>query len=221
MTESTAVHSAEAGAAIYNRWILSIYDVGVIRVSNRFAWRCPSPLMLDFYNRHVTANHLDVGVGTGYFPDHCRFPSATPRIALMDLNPNSLRVTAARLRRYNPSTHVANILEPIQWDAPKFDSIGLNYVLHCLPGDLPSKSAALAHLAGLLNPGGVLFGSTILGQGIQPNFLARRLIKVYNAKGIFSNTGDHLDDLNAILRQTLREVQTKVVGCVAFFEGKV
>lgn len=219
MTENA--HSAEAGAAIYNQGILSIYDVGVIRVSNRFAWRCPSPLMLDFYNQHVTANHLDVGVGTGYFLDHCRYPSPTPRIGLLDLNPNSLRVTAARLRRYKPSTYVTNVLEPIQLDVPKFDSIGLNYVLHCLPGNLPSKRGALEHLAALLNPGGVLFGTTILGQGVHPNFLAGRLMKVYNAKGIFSNYGDNLDDLDRILRQTFRESQTHVVGCVAFFEGKL
>jgi hypothetical protein len=221
MTETRADGSAEAGAAIYNRWILSIYDVGVIQLSNRFAWRCPSPLMLDFYNQHISANHLDVGVGTGYFLDRCRFPSAAPRIALLDLNPNSLNVTAGRLRRYRPSTHVGNVLEPIQLDAPKFDSIGLNYVLHCLPGTMRSKGAAFGHLVTWLNPGGVLFGTTILGQGIHPNFLARRLMKVYNAKGIFSNHHDSLDDLESILAQTFRDYWTTVVGCVAFFRGRV
>ncbi|MBZ0288704.1 MAG: class I SAM-dependent methyltransferase [Anaerolineae bacterium] len=211
--------SAEAGAAIYNKWILSVYDVGVIRLSNRLAWRCPSSRMVDFYNQHISANHLDVGVGTGYFLDHCRFPAAAPRIALLDLNPNSLSVTAERLRRYRPSTHVANVLEPIRLDGATFDSIGLNYVLHCLPGTLRSKQAALRHLAALLNPGGGVFGTTILGQGIRPNFLARRLMKLYNAKGIFSNQQDNRDDLEAILKQTFRAYSTHVVGCVAFFRG--
>jgi ubiquinone/menaquinone biosynthesis C-methylase UbiE len=220
MTETTSSGSAEAGAAIYNPWILSIYDLGVIQFSNQFAWRCPSPRILDFYNQHISANHLDVGVGTGYFLDHCHFPSAAPRIALLDLNPNSLRVTAHRLRRYSPTTHVANVLEPIQLDAPRFDSIAINYLLHCLPGTMRSKQAAFDHLTVLLNPGGVLFGTTILGQGMRPNFLARRLMKLYNAKGIFSNDQDNLDDLESNLQQSFREYSTFVVGCVAFFWGR-
>src|SRR5262245_22523218 len=99
MENQTAKGSAEAGAAIYNKPLLAIYDLGVIGLSNTLAWRCPSHLILDFYNQHISANHLDVGVGTGYFLDKCRFPSSSPRIALLDLNPNSLEATAKRLRR--------------------------------------------------------------------------------------------------------------------------
>src|SRR6266496_5358882 len=139
MNNPTSAGSAVAGAAIYNRGILSVYDLGVLKLSNQWAWRCPSPLILDFYNEHISSNHLDVGVGTGYFLDKCRFPSADPRIALLDLNPNSLHVTAERLRRYRPSTHLANVLEPLALDLPKFDSLALNYLLHCLPGNLQHK----------------------------------------------------------------------------------
>lgn len=55
----------------------------------------------------------EVGVGTAYLPDHTRFPSEQPRITLMDLNPNTLTFGARRLRRYQPRTRVANLLEPI------------------------------------------------------------------------------------------------------------
>lgn len=213
--------SAEAGAAVYSKPILAIYDVGVIGISNTLAWRCPSRLILDFYNQHITANHLDVGVGTGYFLDKCRFPSDSPRIALMDLNPNSLAETAKRLRRYQPTTHQANVLEPLELDAPKFDSIGLNYLLHCLPGTMQSKQVVFANLKPLLNDGGVVFGSTILGQGIKPNFLARWLMRLYNSKGIFGNSEDNLADLENNLKTHFREYSTKVVGCVAFFEGRL
>jgi hypothetical protein len=120
---------------------------------------------LEHYNRHVSANHLDVGVGTGYFLDHCRFPSHTPRIALMDLNRNSLDFASRRIARYKPETYIRNVLEPIAIDALRFDSIGVNYLLHCLPGTMESKSVAFDHLKALMNPGAVLFGS---------NFAARR-----------------------------------------------
>jgi ubiquinone/menaquinone biosynthesis C-methylase UbiE len=221
MPDRTETRSAESGSAIYNRQILSIYDLGVIKLSNQFAWRCPSHVILDFYNENVSDNHLDVGVGTGYFLDKCRFPSGAPRIALMDLNPNSLHKTAARLRRYRPTTYLANVMEPVQFDPPKFDSIALNYLLHCLPGNLQSKQRVFDNLKPWLSPGGAIFGSTILGQGIRPNFLAQRLQKLYNAKGIFTNGQDSLPDLEAILNRHFRDCWTKVVGCVALFKGQV
>jgi hypothetical protein len=82
--------------------------VGVIKVSNQLAWRCPAQLTLSFYNQHLSANHLEVGVGTGYYLDLCRFSSSTPRLVLLDLNPNSLSMAAQRLQRYNPSILLAN-----------------------------------------------------------------------------------------------------------------
>jgi hypothetical protein len=79
-----------ARAAFFGRPVLAIYDALVLGLSCRFVWKCPAPSLLDWYNGHVSANHLDVGVGTGYFLDRCHFPSATPRIVLADLSESSL-----------------------------------------------------------------------------------------------------------------------------------
>jgi len=76
----------------------------------------------------------------------------------------------------------------------RFDSIGLNYVLHCLPGSMDEKSIALEHLVELLNPGGVLFGDTLLSSTTR-QWPVRRLMSFYNRKGIFCNTDDDLDGL--------------------------
>jgi hypothetical protein len=124
------------------------------------------------------------------------------------------------LERYHPTVQLANVLEPVRLDAPAFDSIALNYVLHCLPGTLRSKHVVFDNLKPWLNSAGVLFGTTILGQGIYPNVLARKLMKLYNAKGIFSNREDNLTDLEAILKRSFRDYSTHVVGCVAFFSGQ-
>lgn len=210
----------EAGAAVYTQSVLSIYDWFVLGFSNRVAWRCPTPQILDFYDGHVSANHLDVGVGTGYFLDHCRFPAPAPRLALLDLNPNSLQKTAARLRRYAPTTHVADVLAPIRAEMAPFDSIGLNYLLHCLPGDLCSKGTVFARLTPFLKPGGVIFGTTILGEGVAHNPVGRALMGLYNRKGIFGNATDRLPDLNATLTAHFRSHETRIVGCVAFFVGR-
>jgi hypothetical protein len=88
----------------------------------------------------------------------------------MDLNLNALDFAARRIARYKPETYVRNVLEPIPFDAMKFDSVGINYLLHCLPGSMDSKSAAFDHLKTVMNPGAVIFG---LLQGRRHAELAR------------------------------------------------
>jgi hypothetical protein len=86
---------------------------------------------------------------------------------------------------------------------------------------MKSKSVTFANLIPLLNDGGVLFGTTILGEGKQPNFLARRLLTIYNKKGVFSNREDNLADLESSLQAHFANYSTHVVGHVAFFVGRI
>lgn len=210
-----------AGQAVYTKRVLGAYDFVVLGVSNRFLWKCPTQRLEEHYNKHVTANHLDVGVGTGYFLDCCRFPSQSPRIALMDLNQNALEFASRRIARYKPETYRRNVLEPISIDAPKFDSLGINYLLHCVPGSIESKSVVFDYFKVLMNPNAVLFGSTLLRGGVPRSWFAERLMDTYNKTGIFSNQHDNLDGLKSALRQRFREVSVEVVGCAAIFSGRV
>ncbi len=209
-----------AGQAVYTKRTLAAYDLVVIRISNRYIWQCPSTRIEALYNEHVSANHLDVGVGTGYFLDQCRFPVASPRIALMDLNADTLDFAAARVARYNPTTHCQNILAPIDAELPGFDSIGVNYLLHCLPGSIAEKAVIFDHLKPFMNPGATIFGSTILQGGVPSSWLAQRLMAFYNTKGIFSNQADQLDDLEQALRQRFTHVSIHTVGSVALFAAR-
>jgi Methyltransferase domain len=212
-------HDASRGAAVYTPATLALYDLFVLGFSSSFVWNCPSGLILDLYDQHVSSKHLDIGVGTGYFMDRCRF-RASPTIALFDLNPNSLEKAATRLRRYAPTCHVGNVLEPIDIGSSGFGSIGLNYLLHCLPGDLKSKSIVFENLRPLLKDGGTIFGSTILGRGVKHNFLALKLMRAYNARGIFSNQSDSPEDLEAGLRAHFHQCTIRIEGCVALFSAK-
>ena len=218
---NTTNDQVEAGQAVYTKQTLAVYDLVVLGISNRFIWKCPTQRLVKHYNRMVTANHLDVGVGTGYFLDRCQFPSHTPRIALMDLNSNTLEFASRRIARYNPKTYLRNVLEPINLDAEKFDSVGINYLLHCIPGTLESKSVSLDYLKALMNPDAVLFGSTILQGGVPSNWFAKRLMATYNKKGIFSNQYDNLEDLKSALNQRFKDISVEVIGCVALFSGRV
>jgi hypothetical protein len=209
-----------AGHAVYTKRTLAVYDLLVLGISNHLIWRCPAQRLLAHYNRHITANHLDVGVGTGYFLDRCRFPSATPRLALMDINKEALGYASYRTARYKPETYVRNILEPVSIDAAKFDSVSINYLLHCLPGTLESKSVAFDYLKTLMNPGAICFGSTLLQGGVARSRPAKRLMEFYNRKGIFSNGSDSVHGLQRALNERFQYVSIEIVGCAALFSGR-
>lgn len=210
----------EAGQAVYTRRTLALYDFVVLGVSNPFIWKCPTRRLEEHYARHLSANHLDVGVGTGYFLDRCRFPADAPRVALMDLNPDTLAFAAQRIARHAPKTYRRNVLEPIAFAGEGFDSVGVNYLLHCLPGSLAEKAVVFDHLKALMNPGAVIFGSTLLQGGVPRSALARGLMAAYNRKGIFSNREDDLETLQHELGQRFREVSVEVLGCAALFSGR-
>lgn len=174
--------------------------------------------MLERYERHVGRRHLDLGVGTGWYLDRCGWPVERPDITLLDLNENSLSLAARRLARYAPRTVRTNVLDPLPLGDARFDSAAANYLLHCLPGRIDSKAAKLAaNVRPYLEPGGVLFGSTILGRGATHTRIGRRLMKVYNAKGIFSNAEDDERGLERGLAAAFANVRIEVVGAVALF----
>ena len=58
----------------------------------------------------------------------------------MDLNLTCLEIAARRLARYEPERRAADVLESIANEGEPFDSIGLNYLLHCVPGSIRDKA---------------------------------------------------------------------------------
>ena len=212
-----AEERVKAGIALYSRFILSIYDFWFLGYQCRFYWRCPAYYLLELYNQHVSANHLDIGVGTGYFIDKCKFPSTGIRLALMDLSANSLRAASKRLIRYKPEVYQRNILGPFGIDALAFDSIGMMNLLHCLPGNLKTKAIVFEHVKAVMNPGAVVFGSTILYEGVKRNAQATLAMKYSNKKGFMANLNDSLEDLRESLQCSFPDISVKVIGCEALF----
>lgn len=210
----------ERAHAIYTKRNLALYDWWVLDFSNRRLWDCDTEKLVALYRAHITPNHLEVGVGTGYLLEHS-LPAETRRLALLDINPNCLDRTAKRLEAHHPEVHQENVLEPLLLRGARFDSIGLNYVLHCLPGRLEQKGArVLDHLVPHLQDDGVLFGSTILGRDLPIPFAARMAMALYNRKGIFSNREDSLGGMMEALSTRFRTFNVEVCGCVVLFWAK-
>jgi SAM-dependent methyltransferase len=214
MTQAFETHPS---VAVYTPARLALYDVFILGLSCSLVWRCPRRHFLDLYDQHVGSPHLDIGVGTGYFLDRCRFPIERPQITLLDPSAACLTKAASRLERYSPRVVNASALEPLDLGTARFASIALNGVLHCLPATPETKAAVLARLKPLLEDGGVVFGSTILGSGVEHGRLARTALARYNREGFFTNLADDLDGLERALAHNFADPQIDVRGSFALF----
>lgn len=211
----------DQGAAVYTPLILKLYDWWVLGFSNRYAWQCSTrDVLLPFFQQHVGKRHLDVGVGTGFYPAHARMP-ASSHLSLLDLNPDSLDAAQRRLKPRAVQKILHDVMEPLPPRTPHgFDAISLFYLLHCLPGTMSDKAQVFAHLKSHLAAQGVLYGATILGDEAKHNRLGRRLMALYNGKGIFGNLGDTREGLRQALSLHFADVRIREVGQVALFEAR-
>ena len=219
-------------AFVYTTLTLRLYDFFVLNVTNSFAWRCPThTTLLPFYQKHTKgySAHLEIGVGTGYYPAAATSSGAlskTQLIVLCDINPNTLAYAKSRIARagYKGS------IETLEHDAfhplspnvhGKYDSIGMYYLFHCLPGSFPQKGTdVFTNIAPALAPHGVVHGATVLGTSAGHNWFGSRLIGFYNKNGIFGNTGDTEEGLRQALGNAFEEWEVTVVGVVALFEAR-
>jgi ubiquinone/menaquinone biosynthesis C-methylase UbiE len=156
--------NTEPGASFYSPTILKLYDFGVLGLSNRFAWQCPTKtVLLPFYKKHLGLKHLDVGVGTGFYIARANL-TRSHQVSLLDLNENSLRAAAAQVKQAKVRTFMRDVMQPSSEPADTgYDSVSLFYLLHCLPGTMDDKETAIANLKRYMSKDGVLYGATILG----------------------------------------------------------
>jgi hypothetical protein len=211
--------SVISSTRVYNTSALKGYDIFVHGFCNRYAWKCPTDTLLHQYNELTSKNHLEAGVGTGFLIDKANLPSLGQRLGILDFSKQCLMYSERRLERHAPEIYQFDILKPMTIDAPKFESIGINYVLHCVPGSFTTKGIAFANLKGLLANNGVLFGSTLLGHDVERNLISRALMSFYNRTGIFNNKLDDVMSLREALSVTFERVEIEIVGCCALFKA--
>lgn len=203
------------GQREYTPLFLKIYDPLILGFFMPVVWRCPTTRLVAGYRRHLGQRHLDVGPGTGYFLERAGMPDGS-RVTLLDPNVHVLDHASRRLQRLDITTVEADVCKDLPVHGP-FDSAALNGVLHCLPGPLPRKAAAVANVAAVLAPTGVLFGASILGPSGRHTWLSRSLLKANNRRGTFNNLGDTQEGLGEILEASFERVELETVGSMAIF----
>lgn len=221
VSDMSAPETTDHGQTFYRTNRLNGYDLVTVKAANYLLWRCPPTRLVELYNQHVTDRHLDIGPGSGYYLDHCTFPSSKPEVTLVDLNPDPLTFVQQRIARYNPSTARADLLDdlPNIPNAP-FDSIALNYVLHCLPQTPGGRGDVFARIKPLLSPQGVLFGSTVVTGGAPATPLSRAFNALYQRMGAFHNQRDTVQSLHEALNQHFTSLILEIRGSVVLFSAR-
>jgi hypothetical protein len=214
---SMNTEAAERGWRDYNRPLLAVYDRFVLGFMAHVVWRCPTARLRASYRDHVAQPHVDVGPGTGYFVDRSGLPDGSP-VTLVEPNATVLDHATRRLRRLDVTSVRASVLEPLPVSGP-FRSAALSLVLHCLPGPMPEKAAAIRNLAAVLEPDGVLFGATVLGLHADQTVVSRAVLRLFNRRGAFDNLGDTEAGLREIIAASFERVEIETYGSVAVFSA--
>jgi hypothetical protein len=201
---------------------LKLYDSLVMGVLAQRVWSCAAERLVDHYRTHVTANHADIGVGTGYCLDLCGLPVSHARLALVDLQTNCLDHASRRLARFQPRCYRRDVLQPLRGiEGPAFDSVALGGVLHCLSGSAASKAAVFDNLAPIVTGGTVIFGYTLVSDGVQRRVRTRVVHSILNRARVIDNASDRVDELEAALSARFVECDVNLVGCMALFRAVV
>lgn len=207
------------GSTVYSKSSLRIYDFLVHFFSNRFIWRCPARHIIDHYSANLTSNHLEIGIGSGKLFKKSAADAEFDRLVIADVNPECLEFATSSLQEWNPETWKVNLINPAEEfeRVGQFTSIGLNYVLHCLPATMSEKLAICDRLIDkCLCDGGVLFGSTLFPNQ-NSRWLSKRLMGFYNRKGVFTNEADSSESFKEWCADRGRDYSFFAIGCVGFF----
>lgn len=203
----------------FNRVALYIYDAVVYGFVSRFLWGNSLSQLRLHYRENAGKRHLEVGVGTGVLVNNSSIDF--DQLTLMDLSAACLHKSSERLSRYKPLSIQHNVLYPcdsLRAGKP-YDSIAINYVMHCVPGDFTQKGVAFSHLSALLKEGGVLFGSTVLMHS-DASVFAKWCNRALNALGIFNNHADTVLALKQSLDAHFDQVSIQIRGASVLFVAK-
>ena len=171
----------------FNPLSLSFYDFLLFKIISPYFWGLKTASLIERHTLLCRTKHLEVGVGTGYLLD--RASPSLKQLGLLDLNHNCLQKTQRRLGHYTPTLWRKNILQTLNGVDAKFDSIAINYVMHCVAGTYDRKGIVFGNLKPLLNENGILFGATVLKtESTGP--LAKMLMALFNWLGVFNNKED-------------------------------
>ena len=140
------------------------------------------------YNKYLGRNHLEIGPGSGYFLKNKNINNLT----LIDINQDILNYSYNNLISNNYEIKIKNhniFNQELKLNS-EFDSVGLNYVLHCIPGRIENNIDSIIN--NLKNKNDyILFGSSVLNDVNLQTRLSKLELIYLNKNKVFHNTNDY------------------------------
>ncbi|KAF9887535.1 hypothetical protein FE257_010113 [Aspergillus nanangensis] len=215
--KTTVSAAGQRSTAYYETWTLDTYDLWVLGFINTFGWRCGTKKhLLPAFRASVRPNHMDIGVGTGYYLKHVDFPGS---LTLCDLSRSALEMARSRSGRDDVQLIHCDITQELPTDE-KYQSISMFYLLHCLPGPITNKTAVIHRVTSNLTTDGILAGATILGRGVKDGWVGKLWRRHVNRRGHLDNNDDDAESFISALNDNFEHVETEIVGAVLIFKAQ-
>ena len=195
---------------------IKIYDFVVNDLNCKYAWRCHKNNIFKNYQNNLKNNHLEIGPGSGYFLNPKFHQKKIDNLFLMDINQPILKASKENLDKYysNIQTVNHNIFEK-SLNSLQIDSIGINYVLHCVPGSLDNK---LEKLYLNLPKNTNIFGATVISDIDKQTPLSKLELKLLNHKGVFNNKLDFSNNFIDFVERNRLPYSYQIIGNVLIFQ---
>ena len=193
-----------------NNLIFNNYDYFVNNINCKYVWKCDQRYIKKLYANNITNKHLEIGPGTGYFIKKYQFNN----LHLVDINQDILNNSEKNLYNncQNIKIHNQNIFENNNKINEDITSIGMSYVLHCVPNNL---DISLDNLVDNIKTNNqiTIFGSTVIPN--KKDIVAMTEIYTLNTFGIFNNINHNKEQLEYIIDKYNGNI--KHVGNVLLF----
>ena len=197
------------------------YDRYVNEINCEKVWKCSQKHIIDNYRKNIDEKHLEIGPGTGYFlkkenlgVDFNKLTLVDVNTEILDYSKNNLQCECSDIDVVSHNLFTCKIPEGVD-----FNSVGINYVLHCVPGNLQTKLDNL--ICNLGDNKYNLFGASVICDPLHMNVIAEYELIFLNAFGIFHNNNDTYEELDQYLNKTGLNFTLEKQGYVAIFNIEI
>lgn len=199
---------------------LDYYDLFVNKINCKYVWQCSEKNIYNLYANNIQKNHIEIGPGTGYYLKP--YISNLNTLELIDINSNILRYANMRLNHPDLKKKIININLFKRNNSLKITnkvtSIGVNCVLHCVPGPIEINIDNLINNLKKENEQNkiIIFGSSVINDS-EKNILQDFELGLLNYFRIFNNKQDNEEKLINYFKQKKLEYKTTKVGSIILF----
>ena len=189
---------------------LRYYDFFVNEINCKFVWNCHKENIEKLYKKNIRKNHLEIGPGTGYFIKNYKFNNLT----LVDINDDILKYN---LKQQPLTKYIRQnlFIKDEKINLLNYSSVGVNCVLHCVPGKLEDKMNNL--IQSFNDKDIIIFGGTVVNDPSN-NYFTNIQLKILNKYGIFHNKNDYTENLIHFLKKNNYNYNIRKIGQMILFE---